>query len=52
MPEDFTTCIAKKNSKKITKTLPNGKYIHLCKDEKGWHQGEVKTKQKPTMSAG
>jgi len=44
MPKDFLNCV-KKGGKVITKSLGNGKYIHLCKDEKGWHKGEVKKKK-------
>lgn len=45
MPADFERCQAA-GGKMITKTLPNGKYIHLCKLGKKWHKGEVKTKKK------
>ena len=45
MPEDFNKCVAD-GGKVITKTLPNGQYIHLCRDNQGgWHKGEVKTKE-------
>jgi hypothetical protein len=44
MPQEFDTCRAN-GGKIITKTLKNGKYIHLCKDSKGWHPGEVKEKK-------
>jgi len=46
MPEDFTRCVSE-GGKVITKTLPKGKYVHLCKDKAGkWHKGEVKTKER------
>ena len=45
-PESFERCIATSGSKKFTKTLPDGKYVHGCKlpgsDKAVW--GEVKTK--------
>jgi len=46
MPEKFTKCINTKGSKKFTKALPNGKYVHGCKlpgsNKAVW--GEVKRK--------
>lgn len=42
MPADYNACIRKPNSKKVTKSLPEGYYIHGCKDEKGMHWGERK----------
>jgi len=48
MPADFEKCIATSGSKKFTKSLPNGKYIHGCRlpgSEKAvW--GEIKEKKK------
>ena len=45
MPTDYEKCVREKG-KVRTKTLPNGKYMHLCLDKKGkWHEGEVKEKQ-------
>ncbi len=45
MPADFDACV-NNGGKVITKKLPKGKYIHLCKDKSGeWHQGEIKKKQ-------
>ena len=44
-PQDFDRCIATKGSRKVTKSLPDGKYVHGCKDSSGWHWGEVKEKQ-------
>lgn len=45
MPKDFTRCVDE-GGKVITKTLPEGRYIHLCKDKSGkWHEGEVKKKK-------
>ena len=47
MPKDFLNCIKSKNSKKITKKLKGGKYIHLCKTNSGkWTKGEVKKKKR------
>lgn len=31
MPADYLACIAVKGSKKFTKSLPGGKYVHGCK---------------------
>lgn len=48
MPIEFEKCIAAPGSKKFTKSLPGGKYIHGCK-RKGSKKavwGEVKQKQK------
>lgn len=46
MPADFTKC-EQEGGKMITKSLPDGKYIYLCKDKEGkWHKGEVKQKIK------
>jgi len=44
MPKDFLICV-KKGGKVITKDLGGGKYMHLCKDAKGWHKGEIKKKK-------
>jgi len=41
MPADFQQCVDN-NGKVRTKTLSGGRYIHLCKDKNGWHQGEIK----------
>lgn len=45
MPKDFLTCV-NSGGKVITKKLNQNEYIHLCKDEKGWHRGEVKKTKK------
>jgi len=46
MPANFEACIKTKGSKKFTKSLPGGKYVHGCKlpgsDKAIW--GEVKEK--------
>lgn len=31
MPEDFDACINTPGSKKFTKSLPDGKYVHGCR---------------------
>jgi len=43
-PQSFTNCV-KRGGKVITKELSGGRYMHLCKDKQGWHNGEVKTKK-------
>ena len=45
MPADFLACV-KANGKMVTKSLPDNKYVHGCKDSKGWHWGEIKKKQR------
>jgi len=45
MPRDFLVCV-KNKGKVTTKSLPDNKYMHLCKDKNGWHKGEIKSKQK------
>ena len=40
-PADFEACVSAKG-KMVTKSLKGGKYVHGCKDSKGWHWGEVK----------
>ena len=46
-PQDYDRCIKTPGSKKFTKSLPEGKYIHGCKlpgsDKAIW--GEVKEKK-------
>jgi len=44
MPADFEACV-KKGGRMVTKTLPDNKYVHGCRDKKGWHWGEVKEKK-------
>lgn len=45
MPEEFEKCVAD-GGKVITKKLPKGKYMRLCKDKSGkWHRAEVKKKE-------
>jgi len=54
MPINFERCVDAPGSKKFTKKLPGGKYVHGCK-RKGSEKavwGEIKTKQEPTMAAG
>lgn len=48
MPQVFEECVATKGSKKFTKSLPGGKYVHGCKrpGAKKAVWGEVHTKQK------
>jgi putative hemolysin len=42
MPKDFDNCVSA-GGKVITKSLSNGKYIHLCKTSGGkWKSGHVK----------
>ena len=44
MPADFLKCESE-GGKMITKSLPDGKYIHLCKDKAGkWYKGETHKK--------
>jgi len=46
MPEAFDRCIATPGSKKVTKALPDGKYVHGCKFPNGkWVWGEVKQRK-------
>ena len=46
MPADYDRCIATKGSRKVTKTLGDGKYVHGCKFPDGkWVWGEVKEKK-------
>lgn len=49
MPKDFERCY-KSGGKVVTKKLSGGRYIHLCKDSKGWHSGEVKKKKSSRKS--
>jgi hypothetical protein len=44
MPESFDKCV-REGGKVITKTLKNGKYIHICYKGGKSYAGEVKTKQ-------
>lgn len=48
MPEDYLKCVQTKGSKKFTKSLPGGKYVHGCRKpgSKKAVWGEVHTKQK------
>ena len=43
-PEAFTDCV-NKGGKVRTKTLSNGRYIHICFLNGKSYAGEVKTKQ-------
>jgi len=47
MPEDFDRCVKTPDSKKFTKSLPGGKYVHGCKlpgsDKAVW--GEVRERE-------
>ena len=46
MPASFLKCVAE-GGKVVTKKLPGGKYIHLCKSKSGrWFAGEVKKRKK------
>ena len=45
MPKEFDDAV-RNGGKVVTKSLPNGKYIHLVKYKGKWFQGEVKTKKK------
>lgn len=44
MPQAFDRCIDTKGSKKATKSIPGGKYVHGCKppNSEKWIWGEVK----------
>ena len=46
-PQEFDNCIATPGSKKVTKALPEGKYVHGCKlpGSSKWIWSEVKEKQ-------
>ena len=45
-PAEFDRCIATKGSKKVTKILPDGKYVHGCQFTGGaWVWGEVKERK-------
>ncbi len=45
MPESFDKCVAS-GGRVRTKTLSDGRYIHVCFDKAGKsHAGEVKEKQ-------
>ena len=43
-PVEFDRCINTSGSKKVTKSLPGGKYVHGCKfpNSNKWVWGEVK----------
>lgn len=47
MPKEFDECIKTKGSKKFTKLLPGGKYVHGCKKpgSKKAVWGEIKQKK-------
>ena len=47
MPEKFNRCINTPGSKKVTKSLSDGKYVHGCKfpGSNEWVWGEVKEKK-------
>lgn len=44
MPEDFNKCVSN-GGHVITRKRGKNQYQHFCKDSKGWHAGEVKTKE-------
>lgn len=48
MPQAFENCIATKGSQKVTKSLPDGKYVHGCRlpGSNKWIWGEVKKAKK------
>lgn len=46
MPEAFLICAKQKGAKIRTKTLPGGKYQHVCILNGKEYLGEVKTKKK------
>jgi len=52
MPKAFEDCIEKKGSKKVTKSLPEGQYVHGCSSDGGktWHWGEVHKKKTGLMA--
>jgi hypothetical protein len=45
MPAPFDAC-RQHGGRVRTKTLPGGKYIHICFDQSGSHPGYVKKKKK------
>lgn len=45
MPASFDNCV-RRGGKVRTKTLSNGRYIHLCFRQGKSYRGEVKTKKK------
>jgi len=47
VPEKFNRCINTPGSKKVTKSLSDGKYVHGCKfpGSNEWVWGEVKEKK-------
>jgi len=47
MPADFDRCIKTPGSQKVTKSLPEGQYVHGCRlpNSKEWIWGEVKKKE-------
>jgi len=47
MPAEFDRCIRTSGSKKVTKSLPENKYVHGCKlsSSDKWVWGEVKEKK-------
>ena len=47
MPAAFDRCV-KRGGKVRTKTLPGGKYQHICFIDGKSYAGEIKTKKKPT----
>ena len=53
MPADYEKCINTPGSKKFTKSLPEGRYVHGCRlpgsKEAVW--GEVKQKQGEKLKA-
>ena len=50
MPADFDRCIKTPGSQKVTKSLPEGQYVHGCRlpNSKEWIWGEVKHKLEKT----
>lgn len=53
MPKAYENCIATSGSKKFTKSLPHGKYVHGCKlpGSKKAVWGHVKTKKSSAEKA-
>lgn len=50
MPKDFEDCV-RSGGRLVTKTLKDGKYLHICYDKDGnSYSGEVKTKKKKKTS--
>jgi len=51
MPAAFEKCIDAKGTRKVTKSLPKGQYVHGCSyNGKKWYWGEVKKKKTGLMA--